>query len=169
MSLSNSRFVRVSNSDCVGSYKIFSRSDVQSYRLDDYQFEIGDFFARIWSFFGKPDFVSYEGFEYTFKDIENGIVFSAYSGASGPSYGGRCENEQLYKDSIQAFEKLLEGAQLVDCKVKFFTDFGILITGAKDGDIFIDFKQLNTFTYIFLSILNIARVMITFLIYRIFK
>lgn len=94
---------------------------------------VGDFLSRIWYLYGKPDDVSDEGFGYSFRDVNTGLVFTAYSAGSGPAYGGDFDNEENLLPIINKFDKMLAESRNADCEISMQTDFGTLISGSKNG------------------------------------
>jgi hypothetical protein len=94
---------------------------------------IGDFLSRIWNLYGGPADVLYEGFHYTFKDVETGLIFTAYSAGSGPAYGGDFKKKKKLIPIITRFDEMLNKTKNADCEISFETDFGILKVGAKNG------------------------------------
>lgn len=94
---------------------------------------VGDFLARLWYLYGKPEKTGYDGFEYTLRDPVNGLIFTAYSGSGGPAFGARTEDEAKVTLIVDEFEKILLQGELADCEIRFPTDFGTQISGAKDG------------------------------------
>jgi hypothetical protein len=94
----------------------------------------GEFLSRIWCFYGEPDEITYEGFEYTFRDVESDVYFRVYCGPSGPAYGSSHQHPaSSYHKIADAFDSLLEMAKLVDCAVEFETDFGLYRCGVQNG------------------------------------
>jgi|SRR6478672_4697016 len=102
---------------------------------------IGDFLSRLWKLYGKPNEIEYEGFSYTLRDINSGLVFTAYSAGSGPAYGGKQEDAEKLKPIISRFNQQLEHIANADCEIKIETDYGILRTGAKNGIPYDDYEE----------------------------
>ncbi|SFT69010.1 hypothetical protein SAMN05216474_1831 [Lishizhenia tianjinensis] len=94
---------------------------------------IGGFLSRLWTIFGKPDYVRFEGFDYTLIDTETGLIFTAYCAGSGPAYGGFKKDREALLPVLGTLEAILLKTQPADCQISFDTDFGILKSGAKDG------------------------------------
>jgi hypothetical protein len=94
---------------------------------------IGDFVSRIWAHYGPPDSIHFEGFDYTFRDKETGLIFSAYSAGSGPAYGGNRQDAIKLEPVLAAFDRLLESTTPADCEIEYETDFGLYHSGARDG------------------------------------
>jgi hypothetical protein len=68
----------------VGTHKLYSRGDLMpaGSELDD-QLDEGDFIGHLRTLFGAR-----EGDEYVFRHKPTGFIITAYSGNSGPSFGG---------------------------------------------------------------------------------
>jgi hypothetical protein len=107
---------------------------------------LAEFLSKIWTHYGPPNQVQYEGFIYCFLDKEIGTIFTAYSAGSGPAFGGHFRKydnvngfiileEELsnLKHSIEAFEELLEDTIPANCEIQYDTDFGVHRAGAMDG------------------------------------
>jgi hypothetical protein len=123
----NSRFERIDDSLASGTSLLLHREGTNS------EAPVGDFLSRIWNLYGKPNVISFEGFEYTFKDVETGFIFTAYCAGSGPAFGGDQENETRLLSIIKKFDELLNQSGNIDCEVSIPNDFGMLICGAKNG------------------------------------
>jgi hypothetical protein len=68
----------------VGTHKLYSRGDFMPRDTDiEQQFDEGDFIGRLRTLFGAR-----EGDEYVFRHKATGFIITAYSGNSGPSFGG---------------------------------------------------------------------------------
>jgi hypothetical protein len=93
----------------------------------------GDFLACLWTLFGEPQSVEYEGFTYALVHIPTGLTFSAYSGGSGPAYGGFHQQRLELQPIIDEFDKLLGAVEPTDCEIKIDTDFGRYRIGYKEG------------------------------------
>jgi hypothetical protein len=96
----------------------------------------GEFPARLWTLFGAPDEIGFEGFTYDLKDSVTGIVFHAYCGASGPAFGGASVENDEFASVVDALENLINQTPLTDCEVEFDTDFGKYRAGARNGAAF---------------------------------
>ena len=125
--MEENRFQRVEDSLSKGTSKIINRELKNPFAM------VGDFLSRIWKIYGEPKQVGYEGFGYTFKDKETGLIFTAYSAGSGPAYGGKHEEREKLIPVINAFDKMLDSVVPADCEIKFETDFGTMKSGAKNG------------------------------------
>lgn len=102
---------------------------------------IADFLARIWSLYGKPDAVHFEGFSYAFRHKESGLVFTAYCAGSGPAYGGNPEQEKQVLPLIRTFDRMLDSTGYADCEIEFATDFGNCRAGSKNGVLFETYEE----------------------------
>jgi hypothetical protein len=122
-----SRFERVATSAAMGTGRIRNRINLQDTN------DFGDFLSRLWALYGPPDEIGFEGFTYTLRDKETGMIFTAYSAGSGPAYGGAYDAISELEPILDLFEKLLQSTKPADCEIEFETDFGIYRTGAKDG------------------------------------
>lgn len=125
-------FERVTDKEGSGTSKIMNRSQLNP----DKAYDSGDFLSRIWANFGKPEFVQFEGFWYFFKDKQTGLIFSAYSGASGPAYGGFPQDREKLEPVFRRFEELLQKSTPVECEIQFGTDYGTYRCGYKNGKSF---------------------------------
>jgi len=125
--MEENKFQRVKDSLSRGTSKIINRE------MKNPNSMIGDFLSRIWKIYGEPKRVSYEGFEYTFKDKKTGLIFTAYSAGSGPAYGGNEHEREKLILIINEFDKMLDSVIPADCEIEFETDFGIMKSGAKNG------------------------------------
>jgi hypothetical protein len=95
---------------------------------------IGSFLAKLWSIFGQPQSIDFEGFTYIIHDKITDLVFRAYCGSSGPAYGGQRDNVDRLLPVLDLFDAILEQTPLADCEIEFETDFGIYKTGSKNGE-----------------------------------
>ena len=120
------RFERVDPKLSVGTALLHGPED----RGDAY---IGGFLSRLWALFGPPDLIQFGGFDYTLRDKETGLVFTAYSGKIGPAYGGFSRDTQKVVPVIEAFDKILAAIQPIDCEIQFDTEFGPIRAGARGG------------------------------------
>ena len=66
-----------------GTHKLYSRGDFAPGLSIEQQFDEGDFIGRLRTLFGAR-----EGDDYVFRHKQTGYIVTAYSGDSGPSYGG---------------------------------------------------------------------------------
>lgn len=97
-------FELVSEAEAAGTSKLYSRGSflpASAAMVDG--FNEGDFIGRLRTLFGPRD-----GDEYVFRDKQTGLIVTAYSGASGPSYGG-AENDAAGREARIKADPLLEG------------------------------------------------------------
>ena len=132
-----SKFEQVSNTEIVkikGSlFKVFESKNKKA--------PFGDFMSKIWNNYGenlesigKPK--KQKGDTYVFRHKETGIIFSAYPGGFGPSFGGSKKNKEKLNLIIAEFEELLELSENADCEFVLITDNGRFKIGAKSGQPF---------------------------------
>lgn len=107
--------------------------------------DTGEFLSRIWANYGPPDEIGFEGFTYCFRDTETDMFFHVYSAGSGPAFGGNMSNRvdgqwhqapdlvDKLNATVDAFEQVLVNSKLVDCEIKFDTDFGHYRVGVRNG------------------------------------
>ena len=69
--LSAARFERVDRSLASGTSLVRWRNYFGKPRSP------GDMLSRLWALYGPPDWVGFEGFDYTFRDRGTGLVFTA--------------------------------------------------------------------------------------------
>lgn len=115
----SNRFERTTT-PALGS-KLFSRREVNPRLALRDAAEPASFLARLWALFGPAE-PSDGGFTYSLRDRETGLVFSAYSGASGPSYGGAHQQLGALKPVVEALEQLLDATTPADCELTFTAD-----------------------------------------------
>ena len=96
----------------------------------------GDFLSKLWALFGPPKTVGNEGFQYNLLDTKTGLIFSAYSGASGPAYGGAPKDKEALIDVLDDFDELLDAVLPVDCSIEYETGFGRYRLGSVGGEPF---------------------------------
>ena len=94
---------------------------------------VGDFLSRIWSIYGPPDSINYEGFNYTFIHAPSKLTLTVYSAGSGPAYGGMRKDHELLLKVIEEFEQQLDESIPVDCQIEFDTDHGLVQAGYKSS------------------------------------
>ena len=96
-------FELVSEDQAAGTSKLYSRGDFlpDSASLVD-GIDEGDFIGRLRTLFGpvKDD-------DYVLRDKHTGLIVTAYSGSSGPSYGG--VSDQAGREARRAADPILEG------------------------------------------------------------
>jgi hypothetical protein len=111
---SQDRFERETRSHFSGSKKL-SRAEIVS--SSDAREPVA-FLGKLAALFGPPDPID-GGFSYVIRDVERDLTFTAYSGASGPSYGAGVDvDPERLRPSIRAFEELLSTVEAVDCSVE---------------------------------------------------
>jgi hypothetical protein len=93
----------------------------------------GAFLGRLWTLFGSPDEVTDSGYTYGIRDLHTGLRFSAYSGASGPAFGGDPRREPDAVPVLRSFDKLLADTPLSECSVVVEFPRGRLTIGVRDG------------------------------------
>ena len=71
------------------------------------------FLSQWWALFGMPPATTYEGFVYQIIHLESGIVFQAYSGASGPAYCFSDIHKEKAKLIINSLEELLIESRII--------------------------------------------------------
>jgi hypothetical protein len=122
-------------SQILGS-KLFGRRDVNSRLTIDRAVDRGAFLAKLWAQLGPPS-PRDGGFEYYVRDSETGMEFVAYSGASGPAYGGALEQRFELRRVLEAFEDVLEQTAPINCAIEYTAqrDYGggKWVLGCKDG------------------------------------
>lgn len=123
----DSSFERVNDSLAEGTSLILNRE------MENKSAPIGDFLSRLWTLYGKPNEIEYEGFAYTIRDKNSGLIFTAYSAGSGPAFGGKQEFAEKLKPIISRFNQQLQHIVSADCEIKIETDYGILKAGSKNG------------------------------------
>lgn len=96
----------------------------------------GDFLSRLWTLFGVPNSISDGVFSYYICDRETGLEFTAYSGASGPAYGGYPNDAEDLRPVLEIFDDLIDKTPLTDCRIELETEFGTYRTGVKNGEVF---------------------------------
>lgn len=98
--ISEQRF-RHEKSISVGGTKLCGRMQVNPTLSTEDALDDERFLRQLWTRFGSPELID-EGFTYNIRDDETNLKFRAYSGASGPSYGG----------SVNFFSKPITGKLL---------------------------------------------------------
>ncbi len=93
----------------------------------------GDLLSRMWTHFGKPESILYEGFNYFIKDRQSNIIFLAFFGASGPGYAAKRDEIEKIKPRISELETILDHSKNADCEEEIENDFGVFLCGAKNG------------------------------------
>lgn len=120
--------------------KAFSRSEVNRSLDVRASMDPGAFLGRLWALFGPATSID-DGFSYELHDRATGMSFTAYSGASGPSYGGPLDCDAQLRPVVEALEVLLDATAPVDCELSFGADLeyggGSWAMGWKDGRSFV--------------------------------
>ncbi|WP_144038416.1 hypothetical protein [Soonwooa buanensis] len=130
--MNNKDFVQIVKSD-------LKESDLETFELVEFgkirneSAPMGDFLSRMWTNFGKPESVMFEGFNYFIKDTKTNVIFSVYFGASGPGYAAKKNDIEKVKPRIYELEKILDNSKNSDCEEEIETDFGTYLCGAKNG------------------------------------
>ncbi|MDW9379950.1 hypothetical protein [Chryseobacterium sp. JV558] len=125
-------FIKISKSE-------LKETDLETLELVDFgkirnqSAPYGDFLSRMYTHFGKPESIMFEGFNYLIRDKQTDIVFLAFFGASGPGYAAKKNNIEKIKPRISELELILDNSKNADCEEEIETDFGIFLCGAKDG------------------------------------
>src|SRR5512135_2913495 len=94
---------------------------------------VGDFLGRLWTLFGRPESIDDSGFTYGIRDRETGLRFYAYSGASGPAFGGSPKGAKQLAPVLRAFEALLDSTPLSDCSIEIPAGTGRVTFGVEHG------------------------------------
>jgi hypothetical protein len=129
----NSKSVLLSEFKKTESNQIFGSSLKGTYQFYHESAPMGDFLSRLWSNFGETKDYGYDGFTYVIEHIPTGIVFRAYTGMAGPSFGGFDNDEKKLKEVLDKFQLLLKESNYVDCELIFHTDYGKMKVGCKNG------------------------------------
>jgi hypothetical protein len=97
------QFELVSEDLAAGTSKLYSRGDFlpESAGIND-DLDEGDFIGRLRTLFGPR-----QGDDYVLRDKKTGVIITAYSGNSGPSYGGTPEDAG--REARRAADPLLKG------------------------------------------------------------
>ena len=105
--------------------RLFTRREVNTRLGIERALDRGEFLARLWSLFGRPQ-PRQGGFEYYIRDTETNLTFIAYAGRKGPCYGGEIEERASLRRVIEAFERLLDETAPVNCALEYEpeTEFG---------------------------------------------
>lgn len=108
---------------------------------------IGQLYSRLFTVFGNPKEVIFEGFMYYLTDKKNQINFGIGLTQSGIGYFAEKKSKKILKQ-LQEFDELIFSANLkiADCQIEIENDFGKMILGSKDGIPFqkeeeIDFEE----------------------------
>ena len=116
--------------------RLYTRRDVNARLTIEQSLDRGEFLARLWALFARPQ-PRQGGFEYYIRDAETNLDFIAYAGRKGPCYGGEIEQRQSLRRVIEAFEQLLEQTAPVDCSLEYEPETelgkGTWIVGYREG------------------------------------
>jgi hypothetical protein len=98
------------------------------------------FLGRLWALFGRGQAID-DGFEYHLVDDVSGVHFTAYSGASGPSYGAALSVSPAELAPVaRALEAVLAATAPADCTLEISLDIdyggGKMRIGVRDGEPF---------------------------------
>jgi hypothetical protein len=119
--------------------RLFTRREVNTRLGIERSLDRGEFLARLWAVFGRPQ-ARRGGFEYYIRDTETGLEFIAYAGRKGPCYGGEIEDRPALRRVIEAFEELLDQTAPVNCAIEYEPDNdfgkGAWVLGCRDGRTF---------------------------------
>ncbi|MDN5215133.1 hypothetical protein QQ020_23835 [Fulvivirgaceae bacterium BMA12] len=115
------------------SERIIATHYLKSYQHSHKEALVGDFLSKLWFNFGETKDYGYDGYTYAIEHIPTGIVFSAYNGSAGPSFGGFEKDKESLSEILNKFELLLKQSNYADCELTFNTDYGELSVGAKNG------------------------------------
>lgn len=111
-----SRFERVSGADVgAGGGKICSPFELLD-SLPPHCGLPGGYLAHLWALFGAPD-ESDGGFTYGIRDRTTALEFTAYSGPSGPAFGGSPLDRERLTPVLRDFARTLTATRPVDCEI----------------------------------------------------
>jgi hypothetical protein len=119
--------------------RLFTRREVNTRLGIERALDRGEFLARLWSLFGRPQ-PRHGGFEYYIRDGETNLTFIAYAGRKGPCYGGEIDDRAALRRVIEAFEELLDQTPPVNCAFEYEPENefgkGLWVLGCRDGRTF---------------------------------
>ena len=108
---------------------------------------IGQLYSRLFTLFGNPKKVMFEGFIYYLADKKNQINFGIGLTQSGIGYFAEKKSKKILKQ-LKEFDELIFSSNLkiADCQIEIENDFGKIILGSKNGIPFqkeeeIDFEE----------------------------
>lgn len=108
---------------------------------------IGQLYSRLFTLFGNPKEVMFEGFMYYLADKKNQINFGIGLTQSGIGYFGEKKSKKVLKQ-LKEFDELIFSSNLkiTDCQIEIENDIGKIILGSKNGIPFqkeeeIDFEE----------------------------
>ena len=70
------------------------------------------------------------------QDTHSGLLFTAYSGPSGPAYGGQPDKHEALARILDAFDSLIDATRPVDCQIEVENEFGRYKIGVIHGQPF---------------------------------
>ena len=97
-----------------------------------------EFLGRLWALFGAPTGDNGKGYEYDLLDTTTGQIVTAYSGASGPSFGNDAGQRT---EAIDALCALIDHTDPVDCETT--VDYGASQIGIAKGQHFYEYSGPN--------------------------
>lgn len=103
--MKDKRFIRLPKGSVLG-FKIATRKAINQKLNDSEAFDHDLFIDSLKLLFGEPDSIGDGRVSYSIRDQVNQIDFEAFSGSSGPSYGG----------TIHHFENIVEAKLLETVK-----------------------------------------------------
>jgi|GEM_PF-6379711 len=129
-----------------GRYRMIENYPAISNRIKSLPIEplvTSEFYTRLYSLFGKPGYIDFEGFTYIILDTVENKTFEASLTAFGAGYFSEDDSEATQK-MIEHFHNMLysEELKLKECKIKFGSDYGKIILGFSKGKFF--YKEGNS-------------------------
>jgi hypothetical protein len=115
--------------------KVCNRDEANASLTPEQARSLGEFLGRLWARFGPAEPID-DGFSYSVRDRKTGLTFTAYSGPSGPAYGGGLPEQRRLMPVLKAFERWLCEAEPVDCAIERESDFGPFRAGFRNGRAF---------------------------------
>ena len=97
--------------------------------------ESGLFLGKLWALFG-PALPQDDGFDYNLRHRPSGLELTAYSGASGPAFGGVPRDLDRLHPVLAELDELLDRTEPVECCLRTHTDYGVFETGFHAGQAF---------------------------------
>jgi hypothetical protein len=131
--------MRFERSSLVTGGKLFSRNEVNPRLRYEQSLDRATFLGLLWAHFG-PATPRDGGFEYHVRDRESGIAFTAFCGPNGPSYGGELSRRFALRPVLEAFERMLDATQPVNCSIVYAAEIeyggGLRVLGWREGRAF---------------------------------
>jgi len=116
--------------------KLFSRHEVNPRLPFEQSLDRGAFLGLLWAQFGAAG-PRDGGFEYQIRERDSGLVFTAYCGPSGPSYGGDPVWRIALRTVIEGFERKLDTTTPVECSIVYAAEIdyggGLRVLGIRNG------------------------------------